>query len=351
MSTEAEPAVPVAVVIVNYRTPELAAICARSLAAERASLPGLEVMLVDNASGDGSPERMAAALSDLIDEGFVTLLPLALNGGFGWGNNLALLRLTARTTPPEFVMLVNPDCEVEPGAIRCLVEEMRAHPQCGVVGCQLVNPDGSLSGSAFRFHNVTTEFIRGARISAFHRLLGVKPVLIESDVPVEADWVTGAACMFRVAALAEVGLFDHGFFLYFEEVELAHRLRSAGWTARHVPSSRVKHIGGAATGVREAKAVSGPSVPVYWFQARRRYFTRAYGAGTALAASLAWLAGDWIASVLALVQPSRREPTARADRAQLRATGLRAVASDHVPAVTRIGDSIDQPPIWMRLPK
>jgi N-acetylglucosaminyl-diphospho-decaprenol L-rhamnosyltransferase len=337
----------VAVVVVNYRTPDLAIACVRSLAAERASIPGLEVMLVDNASGDGSPDRMRDGLSDLIDSGFMTLLPLPLNGGFGWGNNQALLRLTARPAPPEFVMLLNPDCEIGHGAIQLLLDEMRAHPRCGVAGSQLVNPDGSLSGSAFRFHSIGTEFIRGARISALHRLLGVRPVLIEADRPVDADWVTGAACMFRIDALAEVGLFDDGFFLYFEEVELMHRLQEAGWGARHVPASRVVHIGGAATGVREARAVSAPSVPPFWYQARRRYFARAYGTGTALAAGLAWLAGDWLAAMLGLFLPARREPNAGADRAQFLATGLRATVTDRNPAIVRIGDKVDQPPAWM----
>lgn len=341
----------VAVIVVNYRTPDLAVTCVRTLAAERSHLPGLEVMLVDNASGDGSAERMRSGLSDLIDSGFVTLLPLTINGGFGWGNNQALLRLTARPAAPEFVMLLNPDCEVERGAICSLVDELRAHPRCGVAGSQLVNPDGSLSGSAFRFHSVGTEFVRGARLSTLHRLLGVSPVLIQSEVPVEADWLTGAACMFRVEALAEVGLFDHGFFLYFEEVELSHRLQCAGWRARFVPASRIMHVGGAATGVREAKAVSAASVPPYWYQARRRYFARAYGVKTAFAANLAWLAGDWLARMLGLVLPSRRDPKAPADRAQFLATGVRTIASDDVPAIARIGDPIDQPPAWMSFPK
>jgi N-acetylglucosaminyl-diphospho-decaprenol L-rhamnosyltransferase len=347
MSQAVQPYGSVAVVVVNYRTPDLAIACVRSLAAERASIPGLEVMLVDNASGDGSPDRMRDGLGDLIDSGFVTLLPLPLNGGFGWGNNQALLRLTARPAPPEFVMLLNPDCEIGHGAIQLLLDEMRAHPRCGVAGSQLVNPDGSLSGSAFRFHSIGTEFIRGARISALHRILGVRPVLIEAERPVDADWVTGAACMFRVAALAEVGLFDDGFFLYFEEVELTHRLQSAGWRARHVPASRVVHIGGAATGVREERPRSVQSYPRYWYRSRRRYFVRTRSAFVGLVANLAWLTGDAFARMLALVFPSRRDPSCGADRRQLLTTGLRAVSSDRISAVARFGDPIDQPPAWM----
>lgn len=338
----------VAVIIVNYRTPDLAVACVRSLVAERAYLPRLEVMLVDNASGDGSAESMGAALSDLVDSGFVTLLPLSLNGGFGWGNNQALLRLTARAAPPEFVMLLNPDCEIEVGAIRCLVDEMRAQPRCGVTGSQLVNPDGSLSGSAFRFHSVATELIRGSRVPTLHRLLGIAPVLVQSDVPVDVDWVTGAACLFRTEALAGIGLFDDGFFLYFEEVELMHRLKRAGWRARHVPASRIMHVGGVSTGVRDEQPIGTPSFPPYWYRSRRRYFVRTRGGGVGLAASLAWLVGDAFARLLAMVFLGRRDPSDGADRAQLRASGLRAVGSDKIAAVTRVGDPIDQPPAWMK---
>jgi N-acetylglucosaminyl-diphospho-decaprenol L-rhamnosyltransferase len=336
----------VAVIVVNYRTPELAACCIRSLAAERRFLPGLEVILVDNASGDGSPEIMREALYDLIEEGFVTILPLALNGGFGWGNNQALLRLTARAAPPEFVMLLNPDCQIEPGAIHCLVNEMHTHLRSGVAGSQLVNPDGSLSGSAFFNHSVANEFVRGTRATAIGRLLGVTPVLATPTEATDVDWVAGAACLFRVEALAEAGLFDEGFFLYYEEVELMSRIRRAGWSVVHVPGSRVMHIGGAATGLREGQPIIEKAMPLYWYKSRRRYFTRVYGAFSAWAASLAWLMGDRVAALIGLLIPGRRKNTS-ADRNQLYICGIRPRLEDSRACIIRIGDPINQPPAWM----
>jgi GT2 family glycosyltransferase len=336
----------VSVVIVNYRTPEHAVQCVRSLAAHRGSLD-LDVMLVDNASGDGSPEKMREGLADLLASGFVTVLDLPHNGGFGWGNNQAILRLLARPEPPEYILLANPDCEVEDIAITALVDELDKHPRCAAAGSQLVNPDGSLSGSAFRFHGIGTEFVRGTRLPRLHGLLGIKPVLITADEPVEADWVTGACCLMRTEALRECGLFDDGFFLYFEEVELMYRMRRAGWSMRHVPASRVMHIGGASTGLREGKVLTGPSFPPYWFRSRRRYFALTRGRSVAFFASLAWLAGNAVGSLVGLLRPSSRNLQAKADRRQLFETGLRALPNDSVAAISSANDPVDRPPAWM----
>jgi len=337
----------IAVVIVNYRTADLAIQCVRSLQSEATANPSLRVMLVDNASGDGSPERLRQGLADLITSGFVEVVPLALNGGFGWGNNQAILRLVQGATPPDYILLLNPDCEASPGAIERLARELDAHSDCAVAGAQLLDPDGTLSGSAFRAHGIGTEFVRGARLPRLHGLLGIRPVLVESAAPVAVDWVTGAASMVRVAALRDSGLFDDGFFLYFEEVELMHRIRQAGWTIRHVPDARVMHIGGVSTGVGQDKPEAKPGYPSYWYRSRRRYFVRTRGAAVAKAASIAWLAGDALARIVGLVVPGRRDPSGGAERRQLLDSGIRPVRDDGTAHVVRLEDPVDTPPAWM----
>ena len=95
--------------------------------------------------------------------------------------------------------------------------------------------------------------------------------------------------LLRRDALRETGLFDDGFFLYFEEVELMQRMRCAGWQIWSEPGSRVKHIGGASTGVEES--LRPRARPGYWYRSRKRYFALVGGRTYALAANLAWLAG------------------------------------------------------------
>ena len=336
----------VAVIVVNYRTPEYAIQCVQSLLPERRAIPALEVVLVDNASGDNSVSTMSNGLADLISEGFVNLMPLDLNGGFGWANNQALLMLSASDQPPEFVMLLNPDCTIEPSAIRLLLNELLESKNCAVAGSQLLNPDGSCTGSAFRFPTIGREFVRGAQMEMLGRLLGISPTLVTSDVPCEADWVTGASCLMRTSALASEGLFDDGFFLYFEEVELMFRLRRAGWGVRHVPASRVYHIGGASTGVSDKSSIIR-EFPIYWFESRRRFFTLAYGPRRVWWAGIAWLLGTVIHQWAVAFDQSRLDPTLSGNRHRLLVHGLKSGAHDSIRSIVSVGDEISNRPRWM----
>ena len=282
-----------AVVTVNYRTPDLVIRCLDSLLAERAAIgDSLEVIVVDGGSGDGSAEKLRRHLEQERFAGWTTLLALEINGGFGWANNQALLRLLQRENPPELIHLLNPDTVIEPGALTRLADAMRAHPGCGAAGSQLIDEDGGLAGSAFRFPTPAREFLGGSNTAALGRLIGVKSVLVEPGYGGEVDWVTGASVMFRAQALREVGVFDDGFFLYFEEIELMHRLRRAGWSVRHVPESRVWHVGGAATGVNGHDPKQVRRRPAYWYRSRRRFFALTQGRSAAFAAGLGWISGE-----------------------------------------------------------
>jgi N-acetylglucosaminyl-diphospho-decaprenol L-rhamnosyltransferase len=285
----------VAVVTVNYRTAELTKACLASLVPEKAALPKLEIVVVDAASGDGSAEELAAAIGSDDYRGWVSLLALPVNGGFGWANNRAITHLMSRSRP-DFVHLLNPDSEIEAGAVRFLIEYLLTHPRTGAVGSQLLEPDGSVTGSAFSFPTIRGELARGARTALVDRLVRAPPISIPSDEPIEVDWATGASVMFRVDALREVGLFDEGFFLYHEEIELMWRLRKRGWTIAFEPRSRVRHVGGAATGVhsRQTPERLDPRKPAYWYRSRSRFFALTRGKRTAAIAFLCWLVGHGI---------------------------------------------------------
>jgi GT2 family glycosyltransferase len=276
----------VAVVIVNYRTPELTKRCVAALAAERERLPRLRAAVVDGGSGDASPQILAKALAEPEYADWVSFLPLAINGGYGWANNQAILRLAGEKNSPEFIHILNPDAEVSEDAVARLVGELQAHPRCGAAGSQLLAPGGHAVASAFRFPSAGREFVAAARSEAIGRMLGIAPMVVRATESTEVDWVSGASVMFRSEALRDAGLFDDGFFLYFEEVELMHRMSAKGWSVRHVPESRVVHVEGASTGGPAARAQ-----PRAWYESRRRYFALTSGRSSLVGVNLAWLVG------------------------------------------------------------
>ncbi|HVF92849.1 MAG TPA: glycosyltransferase family 2 protein [Sphingomonas sp.] len=335
----------VTAIIVNYRTPELALECAAAVARERAALPNLRIMLVDGGSGDGSAEKLAAGIADASHADCVTLLPLAFNGGFGWANNQAIRRALQQAEPAEFVFLVNPDAIIDPGALALLVEAMRAEPRAASAGSLLIGPLGWPVGSAFEFPTVASEFFRGANTPLLQRLAGVRVGTVEAEATQEVEWVTGASVLLRATALRECGLFDEGFFLYFEEVELMHRLGVAGWKALHVPASRVRHLGGASTGVVDGSSTQS-RLPAYWFQSRRRYFSRVHGPAKARLAAVAWAAGYSIWRVRELVGLGRRSAHAPHELRDLWRTGIGATAFDRQQAVARWDGPLDELPAW-----
>ncbi|WP_236697424.1 glycosyltransferase [Sphingomonas sp. Leaf357] len=339
----------VAAVMVNFRTAALALAAAKALGSARAEFPDLRLVIADGFSDDGSVEALTEGVTKDKLGDWVTVLPLAVNGGFGWANNQAMLHLLQSDTPPEYIYLLNPDTEVTPGAVSALVDTLDRVPNCAAVGSLLLNDDGSPSGSAFRFPSIGREFLGGSHADGLGRLFGIIPMVIDDRQECEADWVTGASLMFRAAALKQTGLFDTSFFLYFEEVELMHRLGRAGWTVRHQPASRVHHIGGASTGLaynRKDLAV-GPPLPRYWFASRRRLFALIGGKGTAIRAGLAWLAGHALFMLRRLLGRGGGHIPKRREARDLLRYGLIPNRADFQRDLTAWDEPPGRTPAWM----
>jgi N-acetylglucosaminyl-diphospho-decaprenol L-rhamnosyltransferase len=337
----------IAAVIVNYRTPDLVLRCLNALASERSAFPDLQAVVTDNASGDGSAERLSFALEQPPFADWVEFLPLLLNGGFGWGNNQAIFHLLDSASPPDAIFFLNPDTIIERGALAALVADMGRRGDAGAIGSQLLNEDGSLSGSAFRFPSVAREFTRGLRIGAVERLLRIKPMLIPYGISQPVDWVTGASVLIRTFAIRTAGMFDTGFFLYFEEVELMRRLKRHGWQTYHCPDSRVIHIAGASTGVIGGKMRDNRSPPDYFFKSRHRYFALTGGRLRALLADLAWLTGSILAGALEPIMRRNRNSGDHAERKALLRIGVGGRPLDAEPAITYPHDKPGEPPAWM----
>lgn len=326
----------VAAIIVNYRTPDLTQRCLAALGLERRSLPNLRAVVVDGGSDDGSADQLARTVEEPGYRDWVSFLPLSLNGGFGWANNQAMLDLALQVTPPEFMYLINPDAEAELGAVGALIGELAANPDCGAAGSQLLDANGDRTASAFRFPSGGREFINAAQSEKLGRLLGIGSTVMHSETSCDVDWVTGASVMLRTQALQETGLFDDGFFLYFDEVELMHRMRERGWGVRFVPASRVRHLEGAATGIGE----KSKPLPPYWYESRRRYFALTNGISAVFRANLAWLAGR---AVIA----AKRLAFGRQARNPVQLTAIWLARGGATPSFPRLGDEPGRPPAWM----
>jgi GT2 family glycosyltransferase len=291
------------IVIVNYRTASLTIECLDSLAPQIPSLPpGTSVVVTDNASGDDSVQRLPAAVRDRGWNAWAQIMPLPRNGGFAWGNNEAIRAALASDDPPDYVLLLNPDTLVRPGAVAALLEFMDTHPEAGIAGSRLEDPDGRVQRSAFRFPGVMSELENSVRLSVVSRLLNrfvVAPPPPETACPV--DWVAGASMMIRRPVFDSVGLLDEKYFMYFEEVDFCLRANRAGWPCWYVPASRVVHLVGQSSGVTD-ETKPKKRRPAYWFESRRRYFLLHSGrVGTFLADSL-WLMGHGLYKATAVLR-------------------------------------------------
>jgi hypothetical protein len=308
----------------------------------------LKVVVVDGGSVDDSPEILQELVSSDGYADWVKFLPLPINGGFGWANNHAISLVLREESSPQFIHLLNPDSEIEDNAVLALLSYLQEHPAVGAVGSQLLELDGSLTGSAFSFPSIRGEFSRGARTGLLDALLKVPPISVSASEAREVDWATGASVMFRAEALKQAGLFDEGFFLYHEEIELMWRLRRKGWSIAFEPRSRVRHVGGASTGVhsRRTEGRAEPRKPKYWFRSRARYFALTRGLGVAFLAYLAFLAGYPIWGMrYALRLPNRGKPISHQFRDHLR-FGLPR-PSDRQPAWRDWDSSSSSRPAWM----
>jgi len=287
-SDPAQPGSMVLVVIVNYRSAALAVDCLRSLEPEVAAFPGARVVVVENASGDDSADRLASAIREQGWDGWVSLVVAAENRGFAAGNNLAIAPALASSTPPDLVWLLNPDTVVRPGAMRELVAFLKGRPEVGLAGSRLEFPDGRPQRSAFHFPTILGELESGLRLGPVSRLVHrhvQSPPVPEGECPI--DWVAGASLMVRREVFDAVGLLDEGYFMYFEEVDFCLKASRAGWPCWYVPASRVVHLVGQSSGLTK-QGEQRKRRPRYWFDARRRFFVSNYGRARTFAADVTY---------------------------------------------------------------
>jgi N-acetylglucosaminyl-diphospho-decaprenol L-rhamnosyltransferase len=262
-------------IIVNYRTPELTVDAVATGVAALERLPGeATLVVVDNDSRDGSYDILRREVRRRGWESRVTVVDSGRNGGFGYGNNVAISRALASPRPPDYFYLQNPDAFPTPTAVERLVQRMESDARIGIAGSRVHGVDGEPHRTAFRFPTATGELEAYARMGPVTRALGRSVVAIPvPEGSVTVDWVAGASMMVRREVFERVGLFDETFFLYFEETDLCRRAQLAGFQTVYEHGSVVAHIGSASTGLRKV----GERTPPYWFDSRRHYFRKNHG--------------------------------------------------------------------------
>jgi N-acetylglucosaminyl-diphospho-decaprenol L-rhamnosyltransferase len=287
----AEVCVKVLAIIVNHRRPDLVVKGLESLRPELEAFGDGSRVIVTDASGDGSDDKIAAAIEQRGFGSWVTLMRLSKNGGYGYANNQAIRAGLASADPPEYFYLLNPDAYVHPGAVRELVQFMEQRPDAGLAGSQQEQPDGSINRSAFRFPSVRSELIQGSRLGLLRKLFEDSEIApAPADHAGPTDWLSGASLLVRRQVFETAGLFDDTFFLYYEETDLCLRARRLGYRCWYVPTSRVVHLEGQSTGVTDKRAAP-QRLPRYWFESRQHYFMKNHGPWKKRVADVAWTLG------------------------------------------------------------
>lgn len=218
---------------------------------------------MDNASTDGSAEMVGS------DFPHVKLCQNRANRGFAAAANQAI---RASTTP--YVLLLNGDTYVRPSTLNALATYLAEFSQVGLVGPRLVNPDGSVQTSCFKFPSLLSLFLY---LSGAYRLIRHIPILHRHSLRAWAHdqarpipWVLGAALAIRRDAFEDVGGFDESFYMYFEEVDLCYRLALRGWQVHFAPVAEVVHIGGAS-----AQQLQG-EMTIRYFESLVHFYVRHY---------------------------------------------------------------------------
>lgn len=250
------------IIIVSWNTCALLADCLHSVQEE---IPlkmreAIETIVVDNASTDESVPMVRAQFP------WVQLIENRQNRGFAGANNQAIQRSCG-----QYLLLLNPDTKVMPGAIGDLLQFMETHPEAGAVGPRLLNADGTLQPSCYPTPTLARECWRLLHMDKLspYGIYWMHQWSLEETRAV--DVIQGAALLLRRDALAQVGVLDEGYFIYSEEVDLCYRIQRAGWHLYWVPRAQVIHYGGQST--QQVAA----SMFLHLYRGKLRFFRKHHG--------------------------------------------------------------------------
>ncbi|HTW94060.1 MAG TPA: glycosyltransferase family 2 protein [Tepidisphaeraceae bacterium] len=225
----------ISIIIVSFNTRELTLKCLAHVQADSAGI-NAEVIVVDNASTDGSSAAIRSAYPE------AAVIDAGRNLGFAGGNNVGMAHAKG-----EFFLLLNSDAFLHPGAIQAMTDYLRAHSTTALVGPRLLNADGTLQLSCYRFPSPARAWAENLWLP---RLFPPAHFLSDyrrwpHDREMNVDWVIGACFMVRRNVYETLGGFDERFFMYAEETDWQQRMRQGGWQIGFTPAALVTHLGGA----------------------------------------------------------------------------------------------------------
>lgn len=294
----------ISVIIISYNTRQMTLDCLRALEADLKDAPA-EIWVVDNASRDGSAEAIRAAFPQ------VRLIENPRNAGFGAANNLAL-----RQAEGEFLLLLNSDAFVHPGAVAALAQYLRAHPRVGLVGPRLLNRDGSVQQSCYRYPSPLRAWMENLGIAS---LLSRHPVFGDyrrwaHETERSVEWVIGACLLVRREAYEQAGGFDEDFFMYQEETDWQRRLRDGGWEIAFTSAAQVTHLGGASGAAEQSR------INAHFFDSLDYYTRKHHGLRGLVSLRLAMIVGAALRTLVwaavAAAVPKRRDAARAKTRLQ-----------------------------------
>ncbi len=272
------------VVIINYKTPDLVIGALGSLESE-IHYEKDKVVVVDNASNDGSLDKISAYIKKRKWTDWIDIIASPVNGGFSAGNNLGFEHMQAK-----YYLLLNGDAWVHPKSISTMIKTMEKEKYLGLVGPRIEWEDGTQQVSCF--HNVTpsASFLNAARTGVFTRLaglLGVKEVAIPvEDKYEQPDWLSFACVLLKYEMVKDVGLMDEGYFMYYEDNDYCRRALDSGWQLIFDNGARVVHLNKGDSNQNGIKRL-----PHYYYRSRSRYFLKFYGRFGLLRANTFWFLG------------------------------------------------------------
>jgi len=264
------------IIIVNYNTATEVRSCLDSIRSSELG-DGIRVIIVDNASSDGSVEMLAAEYP------WVETIPSETNGGYAYGNNLAfrLLGFGKNGSEPSsrYVLLLNPDTVLPPDALAKALAFMEAHDGVGALGPKLVRQDGTLDAACRR--SFPTPAVSFFRLSGLARLFPSSPICgrynltyLDENDQADVDALVGAFMLLRGKALVEAGILDESFFMYGEDLDLCYRIRQQGWRIVYYPQVTVLHLKGASSRQASRQAI------VAFYDAMKIFHDKHYRATT-----------------------------------------------------------------------
>ena len=279
----------VLVSIINYRTAEMTIQCVQSVLDDVNDVD-VRIAIVDNASGDGSVEKLRNWITTIDQKERVDLIESQSNSGFSGGHNQGVFSQEA-----DHYLILNSDAVLRQGFLQTMIVAAEQSPEVGLFAPRIEYDTGEVQVSCFRFHSPLSELTRSAGSGPVSRVL--RNYLVPLNMPPEQNdigWASFACIFMRREVFEAVGPMDEGYFLYFEDVEYCHRARKANWSIAYVPQAIAVHFRGG-SGPVKSLARERKRLPAYYYASRTRMLYQFYGWFGLVSANLCWVVGRALA--------------------------------------------------------